>query len=164
MEDHENRTGLGALTQIWARRKWVGLLLFAAPFAGMVTLAQTLPNLYSSAATVLVEQQQIPEGFVKSSVTGESDTRLHLIREKLLNRSSLNELIARFDLYPEFRKQAPEEAVVDRMRNWVGVRPAACTSLTRGNEILPSGRTGTVRLMAVLFQTEISSTSSGPMR
>lgn len=116
MEDHENRTGLGALTQIWARRKWVGLLLFAAPFAGMVTLAQTLPNLYSSAATVLVEQQQIPEGFVKSSVTGESDTRLHLIREKLLNRSSLNELIARFDLYPEFRKQAPEEAVVDRMR------------------------------------------------
>lgn len=116
MQEHEGRTGLALLVDVWSRRKWLALLLFAAPFAGAVSIAVTLPNLYGSTATVLVEQQQVPEGYVKSSVTGEADTRLHLIREKLLNRSSLTELIAKFNLYPEFRKHAPEEAVVERMR------------------------------------------------
>ena len=46
----------------------------------------------------------------------------------------------------------------------MGVRPAACTSLSRGSEILPSGRTGAVRLTASLLHTETCSTSSGPMR
>lgn len=116
MQDHEGRTGLALVTEVWSRRKWLGVLLFAAPFCAMTSLALMLPNLFSSSATVLVEQQQIPEGFVKSSVTGEADTRLHLIREKLLNRSGLMELITRFNLYPEFRKHAHEEAVVERMR------------------------------------------------
>lgn len=116
MQDHDGRTGLGLLAEIWGRRKWLGLVLFAVPFASLASMAVTMPNLYSSSATVLVEQLQVPEGFVKSSVIGEADTRLHMIREKLLNRSSLVELIARFNLYPEFRKHAHEEAVVDRMR------------------------------------------------
>lgn len=116
MQGYDQQSGLGMVTKIWERRKWLALFLFAVPFAGMVSLVMALPNLYSSSATVLVEQQQIPEGFVKSSVTGESDTRLHLIREKLLNRSGLMELITRFDLYPDFRKHAHEEAVVERMR------------------------------------------------
>src|SRR6185503_21388125 len=50
------------------------------------------------------------------------------------------------------------------LRSWFGVRPAAWTSLTSGSEIFPSGRTGTVRLIALLFHTEISSMSSGPIR
>src|SRR6185436_6538126 len=36
-------------------------------------------------------------------------------------------------------------------------------SLTSGSDTLPSGRTGTVRLNSGFFQTEISSTSSGPI-
>src|SRR5207249_2914604 len=48
-------------------------------------------------------------------------------------------------------------------RSWVGVSPAACTSLISGRVILPSGRTGTVRLTVVLFQTAMSSTSSIPI-
>src|SRR5262244_3467603 len=48
-------------------------------------------------------------------------------------------------------------------RSWVGGSPAACTSLIRGRVILPSGRTGTVRLTVVLFHTAMSSTSSMPI-
>jgi protein tyrosine kinase modulator len=116
MQDHDRPSMLAMATEIWRRRKWLGLLLFSAPAAAFVSLVLNLPNLYSSTATVLVEQQQIPEGFVKSSVTGEADTRLNLIREKLLNRAGLLQLVMRFDLYPELRKQASEEAVADRMR------------------------------------------------
>src|SRR6267142_2721929 len=48
-------------------------------------------------------------------------------------------------------------------RNSVGVRPAACTSFNSGSEIFPSGRTGTVRVISVLFHTATSRTSSGPI-
>jgi hypothetical protein len=51
-----------------------------------------------------------------------------------------------------------------RSRSWIGVKPAAATSSTRGSEIIPSGRTGTVRLKAWLSQTTISITSSAPRR
>src|SRR5258708_619633 len=44
-----------------------------------------------------------------------------------------------------------------------GVRPAATTSVTRGVEILPSGRTGTLVDNSGLCQTEMSSESPGPM-
>ena len=116
MQDHEPRSIAVIVTDAWRRRKWLGLVCFALPAAALLSLAMNLPNLYSSTATVLVEQQQIPEGFVKSSVTGEADARLNLIREKLLNRAGLLALVNRFDLYPELRKHAPEEAIVDRMR------------------------------------------------
>ena len=116
MQDHESRSVLSHAFQVWQRRKWLGLLMFAVPAAAMLSVTFNLPNLYSSTATVLVEQQQAPEAFVKTPVTGEADARLNMIREKLLNRAGLIELVNRFNLYPELRKRAPEEAVVDRMR------------------------------------------------
>src|SRR5436853_5514719 len=45
----------------------------------------------------------------------------------------------------------------------LGVTPAACTSSSSGREILPSGRTGTVRLRPALFHTVTSRMSSGPI-
>ena len=115
MQDHDRRSIGVAIAEAWRRRKWLGLVC-SLPAAAMLSLAMNLPNLYSSTATVLVEQQHIPKRFVKSSVTGEADARLNLIREKLLNRAGLLALINRFNLYSELRKEAPEEAVVERMR------------------------------------------------
>jgi hypothetical protein len=43
---------------------------------------------------------------------------------------------------------------VTSSRSSMGVRPAACTSLSSGSEIFPSGRTGTIRLTASLLHTE----------
>jgi len=115
MQDRDLQSIPAMAAQVWRRRKWVGFTLFSLSATAMLSFALNLPNLYSSTATVLVEQQ-IPEGFVKSTVTGEADTRLSLIRERLLNRAGLLDLVNRFDLYPELRKRAPEEAVVDRMQ------------------------------------------------
>jgi polysaccharide chain length determinant protein (PEP-CTERM system associated) len=116
MQETEARSMVSLVTEVWGRRKWIGLLLFAAPMAAVLSMAMSLPDFFISTATVLVEQQQIPEGFVKSSVTGEADARLHMIREKLLNRASLLALVTRFDLYPDLRKRATDEAIADRMR------------------------------------------------
>jgi polysaccharide chain length determinant protein (PEP-CTERM system associated) len=50
-------------------------------------------------------------------VTSDLEIRLHTISQEILSRSRLESLVGRFDLYPERRKRAPIEAVVERMRD-----------------------------------------------
>src|ERR1700675_892837 len=47
--------------------------------------------------------------------------------------------------------------------NCLGVRPAACTSSSKGREILPSGRTAKEAVRSASLQTAMWSASSGPM-
>ena len=116
MEGRRNTSGLDILLEVWSRRKWLAILVFTGPCAVIVSLAIALPNLYRSTATLLVQRPEVSEIFVKSSVTSELETRLHTISQEILSRSRLQELILRFDLYPEFRKRVSPEEVIDRMR------------------------------------------------
>jgi len=116
MEGRSNTSGLDVLLEVWSRRKWLAILTFMGPFVASVSLAIALPYLYRSTATLLVERPEVSETFVKSSVTSELETRLHTISQDILSRSQLQELITRFDLYPEFRKRATPEEGVERMR------------------------------------------------
>jgi polysaccharide chain length determinant protein (PEP-CTERM system associated) len=102
--------------QMWSRRQWLALGVFALTLAGAVGIATFLPNIYRSTATVLVERHQVPEAFVKSSVTGELETRLQTISQEILSRAKLEDLITRLALYPDLRKRVPVEAVVEHMR------------------------------------------------
>ena len=62
-----------------------------------------LPDLYRASAVVLVERP-VPETFVRPAVSGELESRLHVIKQEILSRARLTELINRFDLYPELRE------------------------------------------------------------
>jgi len=116
VEETQKRSPLDTLLPVWSRRKWLAILAFAIPMAVGSSLVVFLPNIYRSAATVLVDRQQVPESFVRSTVTGALETRLHTISQEVLSRSRLEALINRLDLYPDLRNQAPLEAVVERMR------------------------------------------------
>ena len=112
----ETRKGLDGVLAVWSRRKWLAILAFAAPMAAAASLITFLPNLYRSTATVLVDRQQIPETFVRSTVTSALETRLQTISQEILSRSRLEALISRFALYPDLRTQVPSEEVIKRMR------------------------------------------------
>jgi len=105
------------LLRIWKRRKWLALLLFALPFTAATSVVASLPNVYQSTATVLVERQQVPEAFVRPTVTGELETRLRTMGQETLSRSRLESLIDQFGLYADLKKTLPPEAVTDRMRS-----------------------------------------------
>jgi len=112
----ETRKGLDGVLAVWSRRKWLAILAFAAPMVAAASLITFLPNLYRSTATVLVDRQQIPETFVRSTVTSALETRLQTISQEILSRSRLEALITRFALYPDLWTQAPSEEVIKRMR------------------------------------------------
>lgn len=115
-EDVRTPSMLDMLTAVWRRRKWLGILVAAVPLAGGASLIAFLPNIYRSTATVLVDRQQVPEAFVRSTVTSVLETRLHTISQEVLSRSRLEGLINRFGLYREIRKNTPLETVVGQMR------------------------------------------------
>src|SRR5438132_9517607 len=113
----QNGSGLDGLLAVWSRRKWLAILAFAFPMSAAVSLIAFLPNIYRSTATVLVDRQQIPETFVRSTVTSALETRLQTITQEILSRSRLETLIDRFRLYTELRKRVPFEDVIARMRS-----------------------------------------------
>src|SRR5437899_1137953 len=108
--------GLDGLLAVWSRRKWLAVLAFAAPISAAVSFITFLPNIYRSTATVLVDRQQVPEAFVRSTVTSALETRLQTISQEILSRSRLEVLINRFGLYADPRKRVPFEEVIERMR------------------------------------------------
>ena len=116
MDETPKSQGFDAILEIWSRRKWLAILLFAGVFTATVSIVAFLPNIYQSSATVLVERQQVPEAFVQPTVTSAVENRLQTITQELLSRSRLINLIDRFGLYPDLKKRVPIEEVVERMR------------------------------------------------
>ena len=102
-------------TILWHRRLYVivpAVLLFAI---GLVT-AYTLPTLYRSSATMLVESQDLSTEIVEAPGTGRIEERIAKIREQVLSRGDLISLIEQNDLYPSERRSQPMSYVVDKMR------------------------------------------------
>lgn len=111
------RVGVDVALAVWRRRRWLALAVFALASAGSAAAILSLPPLYRARATVLVERQQISEAFVRPSVTTELETRIQTIHRQVTSRARLSDVITRFNLYPDLRRAAPIEAVVERMRN-----------------------------------------------
>src|SRR5207249_505439 len=102
------------MPEVWGRRKWLAVAVFAVVFAAVGGLAAFLPNVYRSTATVLVERHQVPETFVRSSITGELETRLQTISQEILSRARLAEQEARLrDFRARHTGELPQQMAVN---------------------------------------------------
>ena len=54
---------------------------------------------------------------MRPAVSGELESRLHVIKQEIMSRARLTELIERFDLYPDLRRRYPMDGVLDQMRH-----------------------------------------------
>lgn len=122
MQDRSGKgSGFDLVLEVWGRRKWHAVLSFAGASVAAASLIFSLPDIYQATATVLVERQQVPETLVRPTVTSELEVPLQAISQKILSRSRLEELISRFQLYPELRESASPDAVIKRMRSDIQV-------------------------------------------
>ena len=112
----QNDSAFGALSRLWKRRKWQALAVFTVVFVATASFVSSLPDIYSSSATVMVNQQ-LPQTDAGSGPAGQGqDSRLDAVSEEVLSRDRLLAMIDRFNLYPQMRKSASEDALLTRMR------------------------------------------------
>jgi polysaccharide chain length determinant protein (PEP-CTERM system associated) len=98
------------------RRKWLIVLPIIVGSAAGVVVYRKMPKLYRSETLIMVVPQQIPDSYVKSTVTATVQDRLTSISDQILSRSRLERIITDFDLYKEMRATGIMEDVVQRMR------------------------------------------------
>ena len=99
------------------RRKKGFILCFLLIFfiAGVISLV--LPPIYLSQSTILIENQQIPDDYVKSSITSYVEERLEMIKQQVMSRTRLMGIIEEFGLYREMRERYTTEETVAKMRD-----------------------------------------------
>lgn len=104
-----------------------------------VSVAAMLPPVYSSTATLVVENPQIPGDLAASTVRTDASEALQIIRERIQTRERLLELADRFDIYDTTADgspaMAPDQIVGDLRRRieiltFGGSRPTEATIVT----------------------------------
>jgi succinoglycan biosynthesis transport protein ExoP len=102
--------------RMWRHRKWYFIIPALCMPIAAVFLAYWLPPIYESRSTILIEEQQIPPEFVRSTVTGYADQHVQILTQQILSRTKLWQIIEQFNLYPKERAKYAKEEVLEKMR------------------------------------------------
>jgi polysaccharide biosynthesis transport protein len=102
--------------EIWGRRKWQILIPAAILSAMSAFMVMSMPSVYKSTATILIEEQEIPSELVKSTVTSYADQRIQVISQQVMTRANLWQIIDNFKLFEKKRTQASSEDLIEQLR------------------------------------------------
>jgi uncharacterized protein involved in exopolysaccharide biosynthesis len=104
----------------WRRRGTFYVVTIAGAIAA-VMLAMLLPPTYRSTATILIEQQEIPQEMVRSVITSFADQRVQVTSQRVMTTQNLLQLIDRYNLYPDIREKEPREVLLAKIRGDIGM-------------------------------------------
>ncbi len=111
----ENVKTLGDYFAILRRRKWRIIIPAVVLAVVSVVVAVALPSVYRSSATILIEEQEIPQELVRSTVTSYADQRIQVISQRVMTRSNLGRIIDEFGLYADDREHKTREELVQEL-------------------------------------------------
>src|ERR1700756_1098892 len=108
-------------TTILKRRWWIiAIPAIIFPIVGFAITFLVQPE-YISQTLVLVEQQKVPESYVKAVVTEDLSGRLASMKEQITSRSRLQPIIERFNLFANSGLSMDDR--IDRTRKNIGITP-----------------------------------------
>jgi len=113
----EETADIGQYISILKSRKRYFIIPSLVVLVVAILVAVLLPSIYQSSSTILIEEQQIPQEFVRSTVTGFADQRIQSLTQQILSRVKLWEIIQQFNLYPELREKLTREEILEKMRD-----------------------------------------------
>jgi len=106
---------------ILKRRWWIiAVPAVVFPVVGYALTFLVQPQ-YISQTLVLVEQQKVPETYVKAVVTEDLNGRLASMKEQILSRSRLQPIIERFNLFANGKLSMDDR--IDLTRKNIGITP-----------------------------------------
>lgn len=131
--------------EIFYRRKWMLIIPMLLGTMIAAFIAYTLPPYYHSSTLILVEQQQVPEGYVIPTDTTPMVQRLNTISQQIMSRTNLEKIITDFNLYKGGAKDNP----LAKILGWFGqgkitkpLKEDLIESMKKGIEIKVIGGSG----------------------
>ena len=111
--------GLGDFIASLRRRKALGALTAAIVFAVGAIVTFVWPTKYTSTAVILIEEPEVPEQLVQTTVTTFAAQQIQLINQRVMTSSNLAGIIEQFDLYADKRQYLPTLLLVSDVQEQV---------------------------------------------
>jgi len=129
MEDRFEPKDISAI--IKRRKKNFFIVFSLISFIG-ICIALILPPIYQAKAMILIEGQQIPQDYVKSTITSYVEERLETISQQIMSRSKLMEIVDKFNLYSEIKNKKTTTEIIERMREAINLETIDADIKTKG--------------------------------
>jgi protein tyrosine kinase modulator len=98
------------------RRKFRLIIPAVLVIAISAVIAMTVPPVYKSTGTVLIEEPEVPREFIRSTITSFAAERLQVIQQRVMTTQNLIGIINKFNLFTEARKRDPISEIADGFR------------------------------------------------
>src|SRR5882762_3236206 len=148
------------ILRIAIRRAWLIVIPLVLGSATGYAIGSYLPNRYRSETLIMIVPQQIPDSYVKSTVSAKIEDRLATLSSQILTRSRLERIILDLNLYVSLRRTLPMEDVVERMRRDIDPikiegREAASFRISYVNEDARTAQKATERLASLFIEENL---------
>lgn len=137
---------------VFRRRRWSFIVPFCAVVVTALAIALLLPSRYMSTAKILIEEQEIPYDYVRTTVSSYAEQRVQAIKQRIMSTARLVEIVNRLDLYGDLREKKPIEEIISKMRKDIKIENINADVVNR--------RTG--RAMAATIAFTLSYDSDNP--
>lgn len=119
---------------VLARRKWIVLGSLVAGVAVAAALCVVLPKSYRSSTLILIENQKIPDDYVKGIGSANLEERLTMIQQQVMSRTLLGQILNEYKLYEGKVKREGLESAIETLRKAIKVETAGSSSI-RGKSV-----------------------------
>lgn len=105
-----------------ARRRKVPILVTACTIVLLGGIASySIPAVFRSMATILIEEQEIPTDLARSAITSYADQRIETIKQQVMSRATLWKTIEQYDRYKSMCQESPTEEVLHRFAQDINI-------------------------------------------
>lgn len=99
------------------RRRWRLIIPAFLVVIIAAVVAVSIPAVYESTATVLIEEPEVPREFIQSTITSFAAQRLQVIQQRVMTTQNLVSIINKFDLFKDERRQKPISEIASEFRD-----------------------------------------------
>jgi uncharacterized protein involved in exopolysaccharide biosynthesis len=125
------------------QRRWkLMVVAFVVVFLPGIFYAYSMPPMYRSTATFLIQQQTIRQDIVQTTVTGYTEEQIREVGQRVMSTSNLRPIIEKYNVFPDVNKTSIGEAIRELKRN---------TSYVPATAEVINPRTGRPMLATVTF-------------
>jgi polysaccharide chain length determinant protein (PEP-CTERM system associated) len=107
-----------SVTEYWLmfrRHNWIFVCTFLITCLGAFIWVLSLPNIYKASIVILVESQQVPDSFVRSTVSTPVQERLRTLTQQIKSKNRLENVIKDLRLVEEIKDRKFMDIYIDKM-------------------------------------------------